>query len=112
MCIRDSLDSLLATPKPAPEPERLLAFTFDDFNPSDYQLAFPALREYGVCGTSYAHTEPITAERWAWAREMVAAGWDIPVSYTHLDVYKRQVLKEVFLCENQGTHCRPAKARC
>lgn len=81
------LDSLLATPKPAPEPERLLAFTFDDFNPSDYQLAFPALREYGVCGTSYAHTEPITAERWAWAREMVAAGWDIQChTVTHPDL--------------------------
>ena len=57
--------------------DRLMVISFDDFNDSDYKLAYPALKALGVCGTSYAHTGPMTAQAWAHAREMVTDGWDI-----------------------------------
>jgi N-acetylmuramoyl-L-alanine amidase len=74
--------------------DRLIAFTFDDFNPSDYLLAYPALKALGVRGTSYAHTGPITAEGWKRAREMVASGWDIQChTVTHPDLRELSDLK-------------------
>ncbi|MFY9175197.1 MAG: N-acetylmuramoyl-L-alanine amidase [Peptococcia bacterium] len=69
--------------------DRLIAFTFDDFNPSDYLLAYPALKALGVRGTSYAHTGPIDARGWAGAREMAADGWDRQChTVTHPDLTK------------------------
>lgn len=72
---------------PVPSADRFMVVSFDDFNASDYLLAYPTLKSLGVRGTSYAHTGPITAEGWARAREMVAAGWDIQChTVTHPDL--------------------------
>lgn len=68
---------LKPTAPPAPSADRLMVITFDDFNPSDYLLAYPILKSFGIRGTSYAHTGPITAEGWRRAREMAADGWDV-----------------------------------
>lgn len=61
----------------APSADHLMVVSFDDFNDSDYLLAYPTLKALGVRGTSYAHTSPITAEGWGRAREMISDGWDI-----------------------------------
>lgn len=73
----------------APSADHLMVVSFDDFNPSDYLLAYPTLKALGVRGTSYAHTSPITAEGWGRAREMAADGWDIQChTVTHPDLTK------------------------
>ena len=54
----------------------------------DEQVSTPDMQEYGY---SYDGMLPVTRER---ALELDAAGLTVyvPVSYTHLDVYKRQIL--------------------
>ena len=72
---------------PVNKNDRLMVISFDDFNASDYLLAYPALKALGVRGTSYAHTGPMTAQAWTHAREMVTDGWDIQchtITHPHL----------------------------
>lgn len=57
-----------------------VAFTFDDGYFSDYELAFPILKKYGIRGTSYIipkyedENKPYTLT-WAEVKEMYAYGW-------------------------------------
>ena len=70
----------------------LIVFTFDDGNESDYELAFPILREYGINGTSYIN--PYNADHnvehklsWNQIKEMHSAGWDFEDhTYSHINL--------------------------
>ena len=59
----------------------------DEYPMPDEQVSTPDMQEYGY---SYDGMLPVTRER---ALELDAAGLTVyvPVSYTHLDVYKRQI---------------------
>lgn len=69
-------------------------FTFDDGYVSDYELAYPILKKYGIRGTSYIIPEyqdtnrPYTL-KWDEIREMKQYGWDFGChTYSHTDVTK------------------------
>ena len=57
-----------------------ILFTFDDGPSSDYLLAYPILRQYGIRGTSYLPTQYIDANTpgklsWSQIKQMRAYGW-------------------------------------
>ncbi len=57
-----------------------ILFTFDDGPASDYLLAYPILKQYGIRGTSYLATQFTDANTigkltWAQVKEMRAYGW-------------------------------------
>ena len=72
----------------------IIAFTFDDGYISDYELAFPILREYGISGTSYIipkYPDDVTpyALSWDQIREMADYGWAFGChTYAHTDLKK------------------------
>ncbi len=72
----------------------MIAFTFDDGCLSDYQLAYPILKKYGIRGTSYIIPEypdqkkPYTMT-WDQIREMAQYGWAFGChTYAHSDLTK------------------------
>lgn len=72
----------------------LIVFTFDDGNESDYMLAYPILKKYGIEGTSYIN--PYNADHnvkyklsWNEIDQMYNSGWNIgDHTYTHIDFNK------------------------
>lgn len=80
-----------ALPLPSPG-HAVIAFTFDDGYVSDYNLAYPILKQYGIRGTSYIigklpdNDTPNTLS-WDQIREMAAYGWDFGChTYAHSDL--------------------------
>ncbi len=77
------------TPEPVPTPppfempgpgRAVIIFTFDDGPVSDYLLAYPILKEYGIKGTSYIITKYIDEGleiklSWDQVKEMSEYGW-------------------------------------
>ncbi len=58
----------------------VIIFTFDDGPVSDYTLAFPILKKYGIKGTSYIIPKYMDKKtrgkiKWAQVREMYGYGW-------------------------------------
>lgn len=77
----------------SPQPDgAVIAFTFDDGCLSDYELAWPVLKEYGIRGTSYI--APIYQDEgkkftmtWEQIREMADYGWVLGChTYAHVDL--------------------------
>jgi peptidoglycan/xylan/chitin deacetylase (PgdA/CDA1 family) len=70
----------------------LIIFTFDDGNESDYALAFPILKKYGIKGTSYIapyYPDHRVKNKLSWSqiKEMDAYGWDFEDhTYSHMDM--------------------------
>lgn len=72
----------------------LIVFTFDDGNESDYVLAFPIFKKYGIKGTSYIN--PYCPDHhvkhklsWKQIKEMYAYGWDFEDhTYSHINMAK------------------------
>jgi peptidoglycan/xylan/chitin deacetylase (PgdA/CDA1 family) len=76
-----------------PEPAgAVIAFTFDDGYASDYELAYPILKKYGIRGTSYIiplyqDTNRAHALTWDEIREMSSYGWVFGChTYAHTNV--------------------------
>lgn len=72
----------------------VIAFTFDDGYLSDYQLAYPVLKQYGIHGTSYIipkyqdENKPNTLT-WDQIKEMLQYGWVFGChTYSHSDLTK------------------------
>lgn len=71
-----------------------IIFTFDDGYASDYELAYPILKAYGIRGTSYIIPEYQDTNRpqtltWDEVREMKQYGWDFGChTYSHTDLTK------------------------
>lgn len=68
----------------------VIAFTFDDGYQSDYDLAYPILKKYGINGTSYIIGKypdgnvPNTLN-WDEIKKMYATGWDFGChTYAHI----------------------------
>ena len=61
-------------------------YTLEDIKAVDPQIADAITAEFG---RQYSHIELIDSENWVSPAVMSAMG-SVPVSYTHLDVYKRQ----------------------
>jgi peptidoglycan/xylan/chitin deacetylase (PgdA/CDA1 family) len=72
----------------------LIVFTFDDGNASDYHLAFPILKKYGITGTSFINPNDAdsgAAHKLSWNQilEMYEQGWDFEDhTYSHIDLSK------------------------
>ncbi len=72
----------------------IIAFTFDDGYISDYELAFPILKDYGIRGTSYIipkyqDEETPYALSWDQIKEMSDYGWAFGChTYAHTDLQK------------------------
>ncbi len=89
----DAAEKTADTAGSAAEPESaMIAFTFDDGCFSDYELAYPILKEYGIRGTSYIapgyqdEGKPFVME-WDQIREMAAYGWVLGChTYAHSDL--------------------------
>lgn len=72
----------------------LIIFTFDDGNESDYALAYPILKTYGIKGTSYI--APYFPDHhvkfklsWNQIKEMSEDGWDFQDhTYSHINMAK------------------------
>jgi peptidoglycan/xylan/chitin deacetylase (PgdA/CDA1 family) len=85
------------TPQPTldtKQDQALIAFTFDDGYASDYYLAYPILKKYGIRGTSYIIPEyqddkvPNTLT-WQQIEEMSADGWEFGChTYAHSQLLK------------------------
>lgn len=84
---------------PAPETtskggQAIIAFTFDDGYKSDYELAYPLLKKYGIKGTSYIigkYPDNATPDTLTWAqiKEMYDYGWDFGChTYSHVNLTK------------------------
>jgi peptidoglycan/xylan/chitin deacetylase (PgdA/CDA1 family) len=76
--------------KPIKPDHAVIAFTFDDGYQSDYDLAYPILKRYGINGTSYIIGKypdgniPDTLT-WDEIRKMHANGWDFGChTYAHI----------------------------
>jgi peptidoglycan/xylan/chitin deacetylase (PgdA/CDA1 family) len=71
-----------------------IIFTFDDGYASDYELAYPILKAYGIRGTSYIipgyqDTGRPHTLTWDEIREMAQYGWDFGChTYSHTDLTK------------------------
>ena len=72
----------------------LIIFTFDDGNQSDYTLAYPILKKYGINGTSYINANNADHHvkhklSWDEIKKMYAAGWDFEDhTYSHINLTK------------------------
>lgn len=70
----------------------LIIFTFDDGNESDYVLAYPILKKYGIKGTSYIapyYPDHHVKHKLSWnqIKEMDADGWDFEDhTYSHINM--------------------------
>ncbi len=70
----------------------LIIFTFDDGNESDYVLAYPILKKYGIRGTSYIspyYPDHHVKHKLSWnqIKEMDAYGWDFEDhTYSHINM--------------------------
>lgn len=71
-----------------------IIFTFDDGYVSDYELAYPILKEYGIRGTSYIIPKYLDnstpyALTWDMVKEMTDYGWVFGChTYAHTDLTK------------------------
>jgi peptidoglycan/xylan/chitin deacetylase (PgdA/CDA1 family) len=104
----------LAPPSPSPEPTKpdtaVIIFTFDDGPESDYLLAYPILKEYGIKGTSYIVTsftdESLTGKlTWDQIKEMSAYGWafgDHTVEHRRLTEMSDDEIKESMEAVNRS----------
>jgi hypothetical protein len=86
-----------ATPQPtinAEQDQALIAFTFDDGYASDYYLAYPILKKYGIRGTSYIipkyqDSKELNTLTWQQIEEMRADGWVFGChTYAHSQLVK------------------------
>ncbi len=72
----------------------IIAFTFDDGYLSDYEIAYPILKKYGIRGTSYIIPEYQDSGRkfaltWEQVKEMAQYGWVFGChTYAHTDLKK------------------------
>jgi peptidoglycan/xylan/chitin deacetylase (PgdA/CDA1 family) len=97
--------------QPVPAPGRaVIAFTFDDGYISDYDLAYPILKKYGIRGTSYIigkfpdNNTPDTLS-WAQIKEMAAWGWCFGChTYNHVDMttLSDDAIRQSLEAENQA----------
>lgn len=104
-----------AAPSPEPEPapvntpgpgKAVIIFTFDDGPLSDYLLAYPILKEYGIKGTSYIITKFVNAGTvgkmtWEQIKEMGEYGWAFgghTYEHQHMTGLSDEELKQD--CEN------------
>ena len=96
MCIRDR--SLTAEGPPVLNGDAGFSRKAPDPRHASYYYSRPQLKVSGTV-TLEGRTQPVTGQAWLdheWSSELLpeaAQGW--AVSYTHLDVYKRQVFSVV-----------------
>lgn len=79
---------------PTPGENAIIIFTFDDGYVSDYELAYPILKKYGIRGTSYIIPKYLDngtpyALTWDKVKEMKEYGWIFGChTYKHSDLKK------------------------
>ena len=85
-----------------PNFEPRLVFTFDDGSDTDYSVAFPMMKNYGIKGTSYITTSLTDTDTWLNKNqilEMHNEGWDIQChSHTHPsmeNLTQQQIMSEM-----------------
>jgi peptidoglycan/xylan/chitin deacetylase (PgdA/CDA1 family) len=103
-----ALEDFIKGDRRADNSGKYIVITFDDGNVSDYTIALPVLKNYGLCATFFVTTNRISKKNyldWMHLKEMIAGGMSIQshgLNHSFLSELNRNSLyKELFESKNE-----------